>query len=189
MIYSAPVNAGSPLPGAPAGALADVLRAESEAYENLRGLLADEHRALVEVQIERMEAIAADKSRLYEKLRALARRRAELLGADGAGAALATQSIAQYTTPSSATSGALRAWAARHPDLAQATIEEWRRLLPVVRKTREQNRLNARLTGALAQHFRARLNSLMGCAGYSTTYGRDGSTQIIRFPGSAIAQL
>jgi flagellar biosynthesis/type III secretory pathway chaperone len=160
---------------APAPTLADQLRAEGEEYRKLEALLEEERMALAAVEAERVSAIAAEKITLYSRLQALARRRDACLAAGGITAA----------------PGAIRAWAERHPNEAAAVMAEWRRLAQLVRKTRRQNTLNGRIAHALAQHFNARLNLLTGNqAAVTTTYGRDGSTNVsLLRPSGSIAQI
>ena len=154
---------------APAPTLADHLRAECEEYRALDSLLEQERVALVEVEAERVASITAEKSGLYGRLQLLARRRDACLSVEGIAAA----------------PGAIDKWAERHPEQAAGTLEQWRQLIDLVRKTRRQSMHNGRIANALVQHFRSRLNLLGGSEHEAATiYGRDGSTSSMRFPAS-----
>ena len=118
-------------------------------------ILQQEQAALVEGKIERLEALASDKTRLVAQLAELAARRNRYLASRGLGPDLKGMETSLA-------------------DAKAAAI--WRELLQLAQTVQQLNQTNGAIIDTRLQHNRQALAALLGAAGSASLYGPQGQT-------------
>jgi flagella synthesis protein FlgN len=170
--------------------IAACLQLELDAARAFLGILQQEQGALVEGEIERLEALASDKMQMVGRLAELAARRNRCLAslsldpdskgmeawfADCPRDTLAERPVAgtgaQARYPQ--TAGFAGNESAR-PDATAAAA--WRYLLQLAQTARQLNRTNGEMIAARLQHNRQAFAALQSAAGAVSLYGPQGQT-------------
>jgi flagellar biosynthesis/type III secretory pathway chaperone len=143
--------------------VADVLRAEIAAFEQLCRVLDEEHTALVEADADRLLSLSEEKARVVEHLRDLAQDRSRIMHG---------LSLDPHAPDFSSRSARLSGTDAK----SLATL--WNALLAVAGKARDRNHDNGELLAARMTHNRAALETLNSAARRHSVYGPDGQNVI-----------
>jgi flagellar biosynthesis/type III secretory pathway chaperone len=155
--------------------LVDVLQAETALYRSLLGLLDRERPALMRSHRAEIERSTADKRELIERLQALERRRAEVLGRLAAGigrpAGELTLSLLALSAP------------ARQADGLQRCRAELRGLMAQVAA---ENQRSAALCGHIGDLLRNAYAVVRGLAGNGVVYQRGGRMLDARLNGKLV---
>ncbi len=137
--------------------LQNLLIEEAARLRDFLELLEKEQQTLIDGDVERLMALAAEKTEIFGRLAKLGEARGKALVAAGL----------------AADRRGMESWLDRHPELGSAK-RDWRELLALAEKSSALNQTNGKLIATRLANNQQALSALMAAANQAALYGPDG---------------